>query len=162
MTRAREALADCEHALVDFEAGANTDYQRTRWVALISLLRAVGHALDKVDRPASSPDVQRLIDAQWSILKSESIFKDFIYGERNRLLKKYEIGPVVSITIKVPGGIPWMPVVRDERLRGTARTTYDFVMRDGLYKGRDPRELCREAIEFWRAHLDAIDSGAAQ
>jgi hypothetical protein len=41
-TRAREALADCEHALADYEAGANTVYQRCRWVALITLVRTVG------------------------------------------------------------------------------------------------------------------------
>jgi hypothetical protein len=31
-------------------------------------------------------------------------------------------------------------------------------MRDGPFAGRDPRALAGEAIEFWRAYLDAIDA----
>jgi hypothetical protein len=31
-------------------------------------------------------------------------------------------------------------------------------MRDGPFKGRDTRELCSEAIAFWRGYLDAIDT----
>ena len=38
-TRAREVLADAEHALADYEAGANTVFQRSRWVGLTTLLR---------------------------------------------------------------------------------------------------------------------------
>lgn len=30
-------------------------------------------------------------------------------------------------------------------------------MRDGPYKDRDPRDLAREAIEFWKEYLDKID-----
>ena len=32
-------------------------------------------------------------------------------------------------------------------------------MHEGPFKGRDPLELCREAITFWREYLDAIDNG---
>jgi len=67
-TRARAALADCEHALTDFAASANTPFQRPRWVSLITLLRTVGLVLKSVDRPAASPDVQTRIDAAWRIV----------------------------------------------------------------------------------------------
>jgi hypothetical protein len=33
-------------------------------------------------------------------------------------------------------------------------------MTDGDYKGRDPRQFAREAIEFWRDYLDTIDPKA--
>ena len=49
--RARVVLADARAALVDFEESNKTPYWRTRWVALITILRAVGHVLDKVDAP---------------------------------------------------------------------------------------------------------------
>ena len=64
----------------------------------------------------------------------------------------------MNVTIQVPS-ITWMPAVDDPR-GGTVIKTYDFVMRDGPYQGRDPRELCREAIDFWRRYLDDIDAGA--
>ena len=52
--RAREVLVDCEHALTDFSASANTPFQRPRWVALITLLATVLDVLEKVDGMTSS------------------------------------------------------------------------------------------------------------
>ena len=96
-TRSRVALADCEHALADFEASANTPYQRPRWVAVITLLRIVGHVLDKVDKPAASNEAQQRIDDAWKQLNATKpeprIFHDFIDGDRNLLLKQYR-GPL--------------------------------------------------------------------
>ena len=40
------------------------------------------------------------------------------------------------------------------------RMAVDFFMRKGPFKERDPRELCREAITFWKDYLDAIDRDA--
>ena len=81
-TRAREALADCEHALADFNASANTFYQRPRWVAVMTLLRTVGLVLKAVDRPAAVPNVQKRIDDAWTRLNATKpeprIFHEFI------------------------------------------------------------------------------------
>ena len=91
--RAREALADCEHALADFEASANTVFQRPRWVAVMTLLRTVGLVLKDVDRrPPASAEVQNRIDDAWDRLKREKddparrphVFHDFIDAERIR------------------------------------------------------------------------------
>jgi len=158
--RARRVLADCERALTDFEASAGTDFQHTRWVALIAMLRAVGHVLEAVDGRAAGPEIKKRLDAAWQRLSAEKnrpraqphIFHDFIFAERNDTLKEYEIGAAVNITIKVPS-VGWMPVSTDPR-GGTTTTTYEWVMRDGPYKGRDPRELARDAIRFWQTYLD--------
>jgi hypothetical protein len=49
---------------------------------------------------------------------------------------------------------------------GTAVEAGHFILsdqvQDGPFKGRDPRELCREAIEFWRAYLNEVDSADGQ
>jgi len=37
-------------------------------------------------------------------------------------------------------------------------TVYHYVINDGPFKGRDQRQVLQEAIEWWRAYLDAIDS----
>ena len=56
--RAREALDDCEHALADFANGANTVYQASRWVAVMTLLRTVGLVLKDVDRTLADTATQ--------------------------------------------------------------------------------------------------------
>ena len=54
--------------------------------------------------------------------------------------------------------LEWMPVLSGAQSGfGYEPTTFDFFMRKGPFKGRDPLELCREAITFWRQYLDAVD-----
>jgi hypothetical protein len=148
-TRARLALADCEHALADFEAGANSVFRRSRWVAVMTLLRTVGYVLYQVDRPLANDAIQQRIDADWERLRKAArphIFHDFIKAERGDVVHLYEVRAAVKITavFNAPSGS--YPAV-----------TFDHFMRDGPFKARDPLDLCREAIDFWRTYLDAID-----
>jgi hypothetical protein len=159
-TRARQVLADCEHALADFSASANTAFQRTRWVAVVTLLRTVGLVLKEVDRPVASDTVQRRIDDAWKRLKTTKpeprIFHDFIDAERADVVHFYDISARVDATVQL-GGV-WASMSGGEGGSDPhGPTIYDFIMRDGPYQGRDPRELCREAIEFWRGYLDDIE-----
>jgi hypothetical protein len=105
-TRARQALADCEHALVDFERGANTDFQRPRWVAVMTLLRTVGLVLKAVDRQAADDTTKRRIDEAWKQLNTTKpeprIFHDFIDAERAAVVHLYEPSAGLNITIR-PG-----------------------------------------------------------
>jgi hypothetical protein len=172
-TRARQVLVDCEPALADFEAGANTPYQRTRWVALMTLLRTVGLVLKSVDHEVGNAQMRRAIDDHWNRLNAMKpeprIFHDFIDAERYQAVHLYEIRAGVNITIR-PGsgslriGTPeWFSIVMDEDdTVGGRPTVVDFTMRLGPFEGRDPRELCREAIVFWKEYLDVIDRDAAR
>jgi hypothetical protein len=163
--RAREALADCEYALADYEAAPNTPFQRPRWVAVMTLLRTVGLVLDKVDRPAADVATQRLIDADWNRLNATKpeprIFWEFIHAERNEVVHLYDPSARVNITIQL-GGVWWNPATSESGGDPAGPTTYDHVMRKGPFVGRDPRELCREAIAFWKEYLDAIDRVASR
>ena len=170
-TRARQVLADCEPALADFEAGPNTPYQRPRWVAVMTLLRTVGLVLKTVDGTLGNAKMRLAIDDHWNRLNATKpeprIFHDFIDAERYQVVHLYEIRAGVNITIQ-PGsgslsiGSPeWFSVVMQEDDVGSRPTVVDFTMRLGPFKGRDPRELCREAIVFWKEYLDAIDRDAA-
>ena len=160
-TRAREALADCEHALADFAASANTPFQRPRWVARMTLLRTVSLVLWAVDRPRAAPDVQRRIDDAWARLKATKpeprIFHDFIDDERFKVVHLYEIRSAVNITLR-PGAVWWNARTGETGSEPSGPTTFDFVMREGYFTGRDPLDLAREAITFWRDYLDAIDA----
>jgi hypothetical protein len=162
--QAREVLRDCEYALSDFEASANTNYQRTRWVGLITLLRAVGHVLHNVDEPAAGPETRKRMQSMWERLRSSKpeplIYWQFIAAERNDTIKRYAIRSAVNITVTPDTArLEFGPVVAGAASGfGYAPTTIDFFMREGPFKDRDLRELGRDAIAFWREYLDTIDA----
>jgi hypothetical protein len=156
---AREVLGDCRRVLEALEADLSTAFWRPRWAGLMALLRAVGHVLDKVDGRASDP-ARKVIDAAWQELKRSEpeprIFWGFIEAERNSVLKAYEIGPRVNITLRP--GPAWLDTVTGESGGGPSGTTsFEAFMRSGPFEGQDPLELCREAIRFWDDHVDTID-----
>jgi hypothetical protein len=88
------------------------DYQ-SQYVAIIALLRSVGHVFEKVD---CADAVRRAWNkAQWSTWKQEPIFGDFIEPTRNALLKEFQGGlqlrsgafdPIaIVVDPAVPGGV---------------------------------------------------------
>jgi hypothetical protein len=161
-TAARQALADAATALDDFEASASTPYWRTRWVALVALLRAVGHVLSSVDsdRDARTKDA---IDSAWNQLRRSRpeprIFWDFIQDERNNVLKAYRFGAGLNITVR-PGSA-WYNLATGES-GGTepGPTTYEAFMRAGTFEGELPSDVARQALTFWTRYLDEIDRAA--
>ena len=161
--KAREVLADASVALEDFEASATTPYWRTRWVALITILRAVGHILDKVDGE-SDGCLRVAIDTEFAKLKSTrpepKIYWQFIDAERNTVLKEMLLGAHLNITVR-PGAAWWNATTDESGGDPGGPTTYDHFMRGGSYDGRDPRELSREAIQFWQCYLDEVERRAA-
>jgi hypothetical protein len=62
-------LLDCEAALQDLRSGGTGLLWRTRWVAAVSLLRAVGDVLNKVDGERR-PELRAAIDAEHAQLKA--------------------------------------------------------------------------------------------
>ncbi|PDS58825.1 MULTISPECIES: hypothetical protein [Rhizobium] len=88
------------------------DYQ-SQYVAIIALLRSVGHVFEKVD--CTDPGRRAWSKAQWLIWKKEPIFGDFIEPTRNALLKEFQgglqlrsdaFGPIaVVVDPSMPGGV---------------------------------------------------------
>ena len=109
--QARETLADCAVAIEDFETSAATKYWRTRWVAVVTLLRSVGYVLEKVDAP-SDPTVGAAISAEFQDLKRSKpephIYWEFIDKERHSVVKEMEFGAHLNITVR-PGTAWWNP-----------------------------------------------------
>jgi len=161
-TRARKVLANCEYALADFLASAGTPYVQSRWVSVITQLRTVLDALTKVDGPAATPEVrQRIAAARKKLFESKPeprIFHEFIEDERNDTVHEYDLCAMANPKIHGAWTLQGEPIYASHR-PGVV-TTAAFSMSDGPYKGRDPRQLAREAIAFWRSYLDAIDSGS--
>ncbi|PYQ20852.1 MAG: hypothetical protein DMF79_09475 [Acidobacteria bacterium] len=93
--QARLVLADCRAALEQAELPPDPVAFRRSWAAVVALLRAVGHVLDKVDGRRSE-SLRRAIDARWRIWNANRAgnraYWNFIEAERNNILKVYDFG----------------------------------------------------------------------
>ncbi len=141
--KAREVLSDCKDALEELDNTQGSIW-RIRFITAITLLRAVGHILEKVDGKTS--DIHKsVIENQWTIWKNDrtnhEIFWSFIENERNLILKEYQINGGQGVTVFI----------------GEDRCEYNYPMNDGYYKGRDQRDIILEAIQWWEKELSTIE-----
>ena len=150
--RARQVLDDCRRAFTLLDEEKDPQTFRICWVAAVSLCRAVGHVLEKVDtklNPAIAPTVQ----TKWERIKKHDgenrIFHEFIERERNLILKQYEMSPDTETQPIALVGIDQLFTL--ERLLFCP-------LQDGPYQGEDCRDILAEAIEWWDAYLADIES----
>jgi hypothetical protein len=155
--RAVAVLEDCRKALDLTENARDEQEFRVHWVALVALLRAVGHVLHKVDA-ASAPALGRAVAARWEewqrSREEHLIFWEFIEDERNSVLKTYELG-------FEPGDVP--VVVRGAK--GAEVFTLDECifkpLVGGPFAGEDGRDIARDAILWWEHQLMEVSSAGA-
>jgi len=153
--KAREVLDDCRFALREFRTDPMGQEFRVRWVAAVTLLRAVGHVLRKVDGE-SSPRAKEAVRHAWERLPKDDPLWRFIDDERNNVLKEYGFGAGQGVAIHVSSlgdGIVYGVVV------GSQEVTY--VMNSGPFKGRDPRDLIEEGLRLWETVLEAVETDIA-
>lgn len=157
---ARLVLADCEKAAAEIDSDIQGSSWRRWWITSVVLLRTVGHVLKKVDSTRSAAHKLAIDEAWRSLRRSKpepAIFWGFIEDERNNILKEYKLSAGQGVIVR-PGGVTVNRVTGEQHASEGLPTIYHYVINDGCFKGRDPRCVLREAIEWWRAHLDAIDS----
>lgn len=152
--RAELVLEDCRKALELLEETRDEQTFRVLWVALIALLRAVGHVLQKVDG-AEDEALGRVVASRWKVWLSERekhrLFWNFIEAERNSVLKMYEIG--------VQPGDVRTAVIHSESARLFTLDECIFKpLLDGPFAGEDGRDVAREAIDWWKEQLSMIKS----
>lgn len=147
---ARQVLEDCKIALETIREGVQGREWRVQWVAAITLLRIVGHVLDKVDS-AISPSYKDEIDRSWKDLQQTkpepAIFWQFINDERNAILKEYTVNAGQGVTIDFASG--------------QASAAYHYIVTAGPFKDQDQRRVISDAIAWWEQYLDKIDQAAA-
>lgn len=72
---------------------------RSHWVALVVLLRTVGHVLKKVDA-RSDPVLGKIVEDHWQYINARKeihpLFWKFIEEERNNILKTFDVRVKVS------------------------------------------------------------------
>jgi hypothetical protein len=102
------------------------------------------------------------MDDAWDRLRASKpdprIFWEFIHDERYQVVHLYEVRAYVRTTLR-PGASRecFTMLDADDDGFGSRPTTHEFIMRDGPFAGRDPLDLCREGIAFWRDYLHGID-----
>jgi hypothetical protein len=121
-------------------------------LAMLAMLRSVGHVLDKVD--ADTPARKKWLDERWSHWKREAIFREFIDFARNRLLKEFRGGIDANDPAIVAKGAVADPVYP------AAATLLVAVDVDRLRTADGANLLVRlrEAIAYWRRNLSEAEA----
>jgi len=170
-------LSDCEESLRELMKSEQSTLRR-RWVATVSLLRAVDHVLWKVDGKKSTALGEIIKQKHDEIKLGEGavqppIFWGFIEDERNNVLKEYRFAIRGSLTIgldesSLQPAAPGLPVGRSVGMTtdqyGTRYSTWRFKpapLECGPFAGHDPVQVVREAIAFWHSYLDDVDRRVA-
>jgi hypothetical protein len=156
-----EVFDDCVIARNGFaEAVESGNYQQAKiwWFACITLLRAIGHVLHKVDSANFTSEKCELLKSSFTNWKSnEPIFRDFIEQERNNVLKEYsmttEIVSEKQISSLVLSDGSSLELSNGESLEVSV-TIENFVKCKGHRQGETPISTLDEALDWWAIQLD--------
>lgn len=152
---ARAVLDDCKSAwsLLNLETG-EVEF-RLLYISSLSLLRAVGHVLKKIESKTDD-NHKKIIEQtyfEWKKRRQENqIFWEFIEKERNNILKEYEIG-VFQGQIFLTTETNNLAHDLDDQLY--CPITY------GAFEGQDCRDVIRDAILWWEKQLTIITQNLA-
>ena len=153
---ARIVLADCvlAHKLLDEET--DEKLWRVHWVGALSLIRAVGNVLEKID--GTDPIYRKISNAMFRAWLNEmnpehQIFRDFIKHERDLMLKEY------STSVNLDSIVPLL-VLPVDVVSPTDQNIFR-PMESGPWAGEDARDIYQLAIEWWVVQLEKVDSQVA-
>lgn len=117
------------------------------WAASLALLRAVGHALEKVDA-ATDQRMRSAVDEAWNRWKSDTdkhrIFWGFIDDVRNSILKDFDLKAGQGVIVR-PGA--------------DHTVTYPIYVEG--FGEMDQIELLENALDWWRTELESIEERAS-
>lgn len=155
MLRAEIVLKDCRYAHKMLESVIDEQRFRVYWAASLSLLRAVGHVLKKVDAE-TSPEVREAVDQAWKRWGDDrdahALFWEFIEAERNLVLKKYEI------RLSLNGATVYVESDTGDAEAEDLSSEYYVPVKEGHFASEDAREVVADAIRWWTAELSLISS----
>ena len=163
---ARRVLSDCRWALSLYTQCVSGEPLRVNWVSVITLLRAVGHVLDKVDAFRDA-DVKDVVEREWDQLRSTKpkpeIFWEFIESERNNVVKQYEFGFSRTVFVTPPPGKAGLIIPIDLlSVCGGPLPPQDLpnltsALNGGPFEGRSELDVAREAVDWWDSYLTKIE-----
>ena len=160
LPHARLALDDARLVIQELRELRADDAEwriRARWVAALAFLRLIGHVMNKVDEKSLSSRRREVVRSWWkrmndARLPEDNIFHDFIYKERNNIVKEYDFR------------FPWRR--RALTFNGAPLTfsgsplTFGraFTVADGPFKGRDALELCELGLAWWEGKVVMLET----
>jgi hypothetical protein len=160
-------LHDCMFAISKHSESLQGTEFRLSWWTIISLLRAIGHVLHKVDSTISEKH-KFIIDEEFTILKKSrpkpEIYWEFIEIERNQFLKNYDYGVRRQFTNswkREDGKIASLSVYVDDQLGGRITPALEGIYQEsfikyGHFKGQNERDLVEKAIAWWHYYINNI------
>ena len=116
---------------------------RRRYFAAITLVRAVGHVLDRVESEKSEAH-RKAIARSWNRIKSKKLFTEFIKPDRDSVLKTY------SALTKLEARVE------------PSETKVSLVVGSGEYEGEDAIGLIERASELWEVETSRIETHIAE
>lgn len=173
--RARSVLDDCRVAYQELLATADRNVYRRRWVAAVTLLRAVGHVLRNVDRERDETH-RRSVDDAWQTPKPE-IFTHFIEETRANTIKKYVSGAFLlrdeqaspmsyfdasAMASTEPSVVLTGTPNPDGDLAPLLRAPLPFCFADGPFEYESVYTVIESAIEYWEKYLAEIETAMVQ
>jgi hypothetical protein len=156
---ARKVLDDCKFILSKLEDETDDQQWRIHWVAVVTLLRAVGHVLTKVDGQSEPIRLAagHLFRAWKSNDPAHEIFREFIEKERNSVIKEYAMGVSEGpVPVVISFEDPATGELTGYELNPIGENLYR-PMAEGLYEGEDGRTLIELAIDWWEEQLAEVD-----
>ena len=155
---------DCKVAAAEIKDGVAGREWRTKCIAAVALLRAVGHTLRNVDAQRD-PDLEKLIEEACRKLASTKpdpkIFWEFIEDERNSILKEYRMTAGQGVTVR-PGALHLNLKTGEEWAEPGLPTLFHYAMTSGPYMGLDQRDFLKEALDWWDAYLLDLERSYAK
>lgn len=159
-------LSDLRVAIERHKDSLQAEEFRISWIAITTLLRAVGHVLDKVDS-LQSPKLKRIIGDRYLDIKKTKpkpeIFWYFIDNERNRFIKEYDHNVDRGITLgplnigDIKGISLTIDVGRTENSHVTSPTAkFKSIISSGHFKGRNEKDVAIEALSWWTDYINSI------
>jgi hypothetical protein len=162
--KAETVLQDCKHSIWAYDINLQAEELRIKWVSIISLLRAVGHVLLKVDT-TKDEKLKKIIICKFKEIDRQKeqnmIYHEFIKKERDRFLKEYDhgfirlVGPKPGIR---KGVYSSFDVSRNRGAVVEPRESDEIVsyLSSGPYQGKYERDIAKMAYEWWQEVIDDI------
>ena len=165
--KAEQVIEDCEFAIAKHNSSLQGTEFRLSWWTIVSLLRAIGHVLEKVDSRESIRHAQIISDEYEKLKKTKpkpEIYWNFIKIERDNYLKEYNYGAQRQLTNSwqtEQGEKAFISVRLDDQ--STGRITplmpsmyQESFIKEGYYKGENEHRIACEALSWCKAYVENI------
>lgn len=142
-------LEDAEIALERFRGSKDDVDRRIYWISLVTLIRAVGHVLKKVDG-GKNVNFGAVVTARWDVASKEPEFINVIKLHRDSLLKEYRFHVA-------PSGI--QDEAGEDLLTedGQQILTQNWFGPDKDKMEKPAEEIAIQGLEWWKKELEDLE-----